>query len=665
MYMTIVLGALMAVNTNTLFAGDTPFLTGINLAEDFSRMQEEHLAKAQQALNKLVAVKGKRTIDNTLKLYDEILIHIDAVGNQANLMENAHPDEAMRKTAEQLSQKVSAFASELSLNRAVYDALSAMDISNADAKTKFYVEKTLRDFRLSGVDKDDATRAKIKALRDELVLIGQEFSRNIREDVRTVKVTDVKELEGLPQDYIDRHKPDSNGVITLTINYPDAYPVFTYAKSESLRKRMFMEYNNRAYPKNMEVLNKLIAKRAELASLLGFQSWAEYVTADKMAGSDKNAADFIEKIAAASTAKSEADYKQLLARKQQDVPGATEVHSWESGYYSELLRKSEYDFDAQKVRPYFPFHKVKQGVLDVYSKLFSVEFRRNTTAPVWDSLVECFDMYEDGKLAGRFYLDMHPRENKFNHAAQFTVRNGVAGKQIPEAALLCNFPGGIAGDPGLMEHDDVKTFFHEFGHLLHHLFAGRQPWMGIAGISCEWDFVEAPSQLLEEWAWDAATLRTFAKHYQTNEPIPTELVNQMRRAEEFGKGLQVRQQMFYAKLALSCYDRDPKSVNTDELNKTLREKYTPYKYVEGTHFQTSFGHLDGYSAIYYTYMWSLVIAKDLFTKFNKNNLLDPVIARKYRQAVLEPGGSLPASQLVKNFLGRDFEFDGWKNWLEN
>ncbi len=231
--------------------------------------------------------------------------------------------------------------------------------------------------------------------------------------------------------------------------------------------------------------------------------------------------------------------------------------------------------------------------------------------------------------------------------------------------MICNFPGGIAGDPGLMEHGDVETFFHEFGHLLHHLFAGRQPWMGLAGISTEWDFVEAPSQLLEEWAWDASTLQMFAKHYQTGEAIPTALVQQMRRAEEFGKGLQVRTQMMYAKLSLSCYDRDPKTVNTDALVKSLREKYTPYAYVEGTHFQSSFGHLDGYSAIYYTYMWSLVIAKDLFTKFNQTNMMNADIATKYRTTILDAGGSKPAAVLVKDFLGRDFEFDGWKKWLEN
>lgn len=664
MIMTFVLGTLLMMNAETQPSGYAPFYTGISSAEDFSKKQDEHLAKAKKAQEKMLAVKGKRTIENTLQPYDEILIHLDAVGNQSSLMENTHPDEAMRTAAEQFSQKSAAFGAELSLNRAVYDALAAMDVSKADAKTKFYVEKTLRDFRLAGVDKDEETRKKIKALRDELVLIGQEFARNIREDVRTVKVTDVKELEGLPQDYIDRHKPDSSGVITLTINYPDAIPVFTYAKNESLRKRMYMEYNNRAYPKNMDVLNKLIAKRYELAKLLGFPNWAAYVTADKMVGSEKNAAEFIEKIAAASKQKSEIDYKQLLARKRQDVPDATEVNPWESGYYAELVRKSEYDFDGQKVRPYLPYKKVKEGVLSTTAKLFGVEFKQNTTAPVWHESVECYEMFENGELVGRFYLDMHPRENKYNHAAQFNVRNGVAGKQIPEAALLCNFPGGDKNDPGLMEHGDVETFFHEFGHLLHTLFAGRQPWMGISGISTEWDFVEAPSQLLEEWAWDASVLQTFAKHYQTNEPIPSELVHQMKRADEFGKGLQVRQQMYYAKLSLSCYDRDPKEVNTDELIKTLRERYTPYKYVEGTHMQTAFGHLDGYSAIYYTYMWSLVIAKDLFTKFDQKKMMAPGVAKKYRDTILAQGGSRPAREMVREFLGRDFNFEGWKMWLE-
>ncbi len=642
---------------------DAPFWTGKPDATTFSKTQDERLAKSKEVIDRMLAAKGKRTVENTLKPYDEALVYLNAASSQANLIEEVHPDAAVRSAAEKASQKAQAFGTELSLNRAVYDALSSLDLKGVDEQTRFYVEKTLRDFRLAGVDKDEATRKRIKALRDELVLIGQEFGRNIRDDKRTVVVSDVSELEGLPADYIARHKPGPDGKITLTIDYPDSLPVFSYAKNENLRKRMYLEYNNRAFPQNMAVLDKLVAKRHELAGLLGFKNWADYITADKMVGSGKNASDFIDRIVDASGAKAASEYQTLLKRKQKDVPDAQGVNAWEASYFSELVRKADYDFDSQSVRPYFQYSRVKQGVLDITSKLFGVTFREIKDAPVWHPSVEAYEMLENGKLVGRFYLDMHPRENKFNHAAEFPVRTGVRGQQIPEAVLVCNFPGGDAGDPGLMEHDDVETFFHEFGHLIHELFAGRNEWIGTGGISTEQDFIEAPSQLLEEWTWDAPVLQTFAKHYQTNEPIPAALVKQMRRADEFGKALTVRRQMVYAKLSLSIFDREPSQVNTDTLVKNLTEQYQPYRFVEGTHFQTSFGHLDDYSAIYYTYMWSLVIAKDLFSQFDRANLLSPAVAKRYRESILNPGGSRPAAKLVETFLHRPFNFKAWQQWL--
>ncbi|HEX8745650.1 MAG TPA: M3 family metallopeptidase [Pyrinomonadaceae bacterium] len=665
--MLIFAGVLMAFiaesNEAQAKTDDAAFWTARPDAAAFTKLQDERLRKAQAALDRMLAVKGKRTVENTLVPYDEVLLYLDAAGQQAGLMEEVHPDAQFRSASEKISQKVSAFSTDLSLNRAVYDALSAVDVSGADAETRYYMERTLRDFRLAGVDKDEATRKKIKALHEELVLIGQEFSRNIRDDKRTVIVNDVKELEGLPADYIERHKPGPDGKITLTIDYPDSLPVFSYAKNEGLRRRMYIAYNNRAFPNNLAVLNRLVSKRHELATLVGFKTWADYITADKMVASSANASSFIDRIVKASGERAEREYQMLLKRKQQDVPGAKVINAWESTYYSELVRKSSYDFDTQSVRPYFPYERVEQGVLDVTGKLFGVTFKQVKDAPVWDKQVECYEMFENGRLVGRFYLDMHPREGKYSHAAQFGVRTGVAGKQIPEAVLVCNFPGGIEGDPGLMEHDDVVTFFHEFGHLLHTLFAGRHKWIGVGGISTEQDFVEAPSQMLEEWSWEAPVLQSFARHYKTNEPIPTELVRQMRRASEFGEGLRVRRQMVYARLSLSIYDREPGRVDTDALIKQITEQYQPFPFVEDTHFQTSFGHLDGYSAVYYTYMWSLVIAKDMFSQFNKANMFGPEVARRYRERVLAPGGSKPAARLVEDFLGRPFSFDAWQKWL--
>jgi thimet oligopeptidase len=657
------IGATAPADSPQVGASTAPFWTGISDAPSFEHAVDARLAYARAELDRLLAVKGPRTADNTLRPYDDVLLELDAVGSQAGLIQVVHPDNNMRQTAEEISQKISAFGTELSLNRGVYDALAALDVSAADPETKYYVQRTLRDFHLAGVDKDEATRKRIRGLRDELVLIGQDFDRNIRTDSRTVIVKGVAELEGLPADYIARHKPNADGTITLTIDYPDSLPVFSYAKSDDLRKRMYVEYNNRAYPKNIEVLDKMIAKRAELARLIGYSDWATYITADKMVESAKNASAFIDRVVAASGPKADREYQTLLNRKRQDVPGATVVNAWERAYYSELVRKASYDFDSQSVRPYYPFDRVKQGVLDVTSKLFGVTYRQVKDAPVWDASVETYEMWENGKLIGRFYLDMHPRPNKFNHAAEFGIRTGVAGRQVPEAALVCNLPGGQPGDPGLMTHDDLLTFFHEFGHLVHALVAGQHQWVGIGGNNTEQDFIEAPSQMLEEWTWDPGTLATFAKHYQTNQPIPEALVGQLRRASEFGKGVQVRQQMIYARLSLSIYDRDPKQVDTTAMVKSIMSQYQRTPYVEGTHFQTSFGHLDGYSAVYYTYMWSLVIAKDFFGQFDKANLLSPAVARRYRDSVLAPGGSKPAATLVHDFLGRPFDFKAWEAWL--
>jgi thimet oligopeptidase len=643
-------------------AGTAPFWSRVSDAASFSQVLTARLASAQQTLDRLLLVKAPHTVDNTLRPYDDVLMELDAASSQAELIEAVHPDGRMREEAERLSQRAAAFATQLTLNRALYDALRAIDVSDADAETRYYVQRTLRDFRLAGVDKDEATRERVKTLREELVRIGQEFDRNIRADVRTITVASAADLEGLPDDYIARHKPDASGAITLTIDYPDSLPLFSYARHEDVRKRMYMEYNNRAYPQNIAVLKRMIATRAELAHLLGYQTWADYITADKMIETAGNASAFIDRILAASGAKANAEFEMVLKRKQQDSPGATTVNAWESAYYSEQVRKASYDFDSQAVRPYLAFDRVKEGLFEVTGRLFGISYKP-VTVPVWDASVEAYEVWNGDSLVGRFYLDMHPRPNKYNHAAQFNIRTGVAGRQIPEAALVCNLPGGQPGDPGLMTHDDMVTFFHEFGHLLHALLAGHHQWIGIGGNNTEQDFVEAPSQMLEEWTWDPATLATFAKHYQTNEPIPAALVRQMRRANEFAKALNVRQQMVYAKLSLSLYDRDPNGIDTTAMVRELTNKYRPYPYVEGTHFETAFTHLNGYSAVYYTYMWSLVIAKDLFSQFDRGDLLAAPIAHKYRDAVLVPGGSRPAGQMVQDFLGRPTSFKAWEDWL--
>jgi thimet oligopeptidase len=640
-----------------------PFWTGHPDAAGFERAVEGRLARARGLRERLIAVTGRRTVSNTLVPYDGLMRELDRAASEAGLIQKVHPDSALRQAAERSDQRVSAFATELSLDRQVFDAIVAVDLTDADAATRHYVSRIVRDFRLAGVDQDAATRARIKALRDELVLIGQEFDRNIRDDVRTIEVASAAELDGLPADFIAAHPAGSDGRIQLTTAYPDVFPVLTYAGSDELRRRVRGEFDNRAYPGNLAVLDRMIAKRAELARLIGYASWADYAVADKMVGSAANASAFIDRIAAISSEAAEREYQTLLRRKQQDHPGATAINRWETGYLRELVRRSEYDFDSQKVRPYFPYERVRQGVLDLSARLFGVSFRRMKDAPVWHSSVEGWEMLEAGRLVGRFYLDMHPRAGKYGHAAHFRVRTGTTAGALPESALVCNFPGGMPGAPGLMDHGDVETFLHEFGHLMHSLLA-RQRWNGISGVRTEWDFVEAPSQMLEEWGWDPKVLASFARHHETDEPIPAELVRQLKRATEFGRALDMRGQMSLARISLSLYDRPPAEVDTDSIVAAVTRAYTQVPPMAGTHMQASFTHLNGYSAYYYTYMWSLVIAKDLFSRFDQSDLFAPEPARRYRRLILERGGSAPAARLVEDFLGRPFSFDAWRSWLE-
>jgi thimet oligopeptidase len=639
------------------------FYTGSPGASAFRASCDAELTSARESLNRMLAVTGTRTIENTLEPYNQLVRHADNAGSWAGLLQSVHPDSAYRATAEAVTQDVSKFLTELSLNRAVYDAFQSVDVTKADPATRHFVTKTLRDFRLAGVDKDEATRKRIQEIRDELVLVSQEFDRNIRNDSRTIQVT-AAELEGLPQDYLDAHKPGTDGKITISIEYPDRFPVMTYGKNSETRRKLQEAALNRAWPANQAVLDSLIAKRHRLALLLGYSNWADYVTADKMIGNGSRAAEFIERIGTLTREQSAREYEVYLKRKREDEPAATAVNRWEARYYEQIVRKRDFDYDAQEARPYFPFAGVKRGVLDVTSKLFGVTYTRIENAAVWDPSVEAYEVREGSRLLGRFFLDLHPRAGKFNHAAQFNIRTGVTGAQIPEAALICNFAGGTPGDPGLMEHDDVVTFFHEFGHLLHTIFGGHQRWMPVSGITVEHDFVEAPSQMLEEWAQDPSMLQTFAKHHETGAPIPKDLVEKMRRAKVFGRATDTSFQVLYAALSLNLYNRNPSSVNPDSLAKAYEAAYVPYPPMPDTHFQASFGHLDGYSAMYYTYLWSLVIAKDLFSQFDRDHMMDPAVATRYRRSVLDPGGTKPADQLVRDFLGRDFRYEAYEKFLK-
>jgi thimet oligopeptidase len=644
-----------------------PFTQGIADSASLKQVVEGRVARARQLLDDMLAVKGPRTVANTLVPYDELSGELFTAGAQSRVMAALHPDEAVRRTGDELNRTVNALAAEIPLRADVYAALKAIDIGVADRSTRYYVERELKEFALAGVDKPEATRKRIQQLRDELTTLMDEFARNIAENSRTVTVASAVELDGLPADFIARHQPDANGVITLTTDTVDQRPVLIYARNDDLRRRMLVASGNIAAPENVAVLDRILRVRFELAKLLSHPNWASYDMASRMAGDVKTVSDFIDRVVAASSKRAAHEIEELTRRKQQDFPGST-LNLWDRQYYSELVRRSNYAFDSQAVRPYFAFDRVLAGVLDVTSRIFDITYRPVTNVPVWHPSVRVFDMFDDGRLVGRLYLDLHPRPNKRgNNANVVTVRHGQRGRSVPEAVLAASLSGGQPGDPGLMTHDEVQTFFHEFGHIVHRLTGGHQPWQKLSSVALERDFTEAPSQMLEEWTWDPRTLATFATHYQTGEPIPAALVSQMRRAREFGQGLEVRQQMVFARVSLAYHDRDPQTFDQTALWKDIHGRYVAIPFAEGTTRQASFPHIGqaGYASAYYTYMWSLVIAKDLFGQFEAKDLTERGVASKYRERIFVPGSSKPAETLVRDFLGRPFSFAAWERWLNS
>lgn len=599
-----------------------------------------------------------------LETYNELSVLVDNIASRSSLLLNVHPEEVFRTSAEQWQQDVDAFATKLSLNRELYDRFVSINVDNLDEEATRLVEKTLAEYRRSGVDKDEQTRNRIATLSEELTELGQTFSRNIREDVRSITLESVDQLEGLPEDYITTHAPNEGAQITITTDYPDYYPFMRYAKDDTARKELSQVFKNRAFPQNQEVLGGILQKRFELAQLLGYAHWADVVTEDKMIGSAKNVSTFLDQLDNVTAERAQRDLTTLLEIKQQFQADATVVHDWEAAYYEEILKKQQYAFDSQSVRPYFSYNKVHEGLLELTSELFGITYKKISDTPTWHDAVHVYDVLEGEQPIGRIYLDMHPRENKFKHAAQFTISSGVDERQLPIGALVCNFPDPKDG-AALMGHGEVTTFFHEFGHLLHHILGGQnQRWIRFSGVVTEWDFVETPSQLFEEWAWNATILQRFAHHNETGEPISEALVNKMKKANQVGRGLFVRQQLFYSSLSLEYHAIPPQTLDTLHTLRELQDRYSPYPYVEDTYFHMSFGHLYGYSAIYYTYMWSLVIAKDMFSAFSAHGLLDKKTAMRYRQCVLNQGGKQDAADMIHTFLGREYSFDTFANWLK-
>ncbi|MEQ1884035.1 MAG: M3 family metallopeptidase [Bryobacteraceae bacterium] len=617
---------------------------------------------ARAARDRLVAVQGTHTIANTLDVYDEISRFIALGLNPAAVMKDSSPDASIRETATKAVQEGSALRSEIMLDMRVYQALAALEGSTElDSLSRHYLTRALRLFRTTGVNQNQETRYKIAAARDEIVKLEEEFNRNIIQGLSRIPFRP-SELDGVPSDYLKSHKLDADGNILVSNDREDIEPITFYGTNADARRKATLHFVNRGYPANSQTLAKLIDARHRLAILCGFPNYAEMTMQDRMAASEAGQREFLKQADLASKEAAEAEKRVLLEAKRKEISSATSLELSDVQHYIRVIRDQRYHFNEQEARAYFPYARVKESVFEASSRMFGITFLP-LKAPVWHPSVEAYDVVEKGVVLGRIYLDMFPRPNKYQHFATYRIRQGVAGKQLPEGALICNFTAPNGDDPGLMTPSMAQTFFHEFGHLLHGIFSGSQKYADLNRP--ETDFIEAPSQLLEEWYKNPKVLRGFAKHYKTNQPIPADMVERMVKAEHFGEAVLTRRQLWLANLALE-YEAGDGKPDQDKIASDLFAKFVGIDLPPGTHQQASFSHLSStnYAGAYYTYQWSLAIAKDLFTKFDDADLLDPGPAKRYREIVLNTGGSQPAAEFVEKFLGRPFNLKAYQAWLQ-
>ncbi len=633
----------------------------IRAAEGVVRLCDESLARATVFLDEVRAMETKPdaelTWETTLGRLDRAKLAMRNAADFPALMAVAHPDEAVREKAKGCEPKVEKLETSVWLDptlAGVVKRYAAKKEALSGSKARLLTH-VLRDFRRNGLELDAKGRARVRAINEELTKLAQDFDANLAASHLYVDASPA-ELDGLPKEWLASHKPEASGKIRISTDYPDYFPVLTYAKNRKLALELYKQFDNRAADTNISVLDKILALRAEKATLLGYATWADYVLEPRMAKDRKTVAAFLAGLRTHVAKKADAEMTEFRAlhvklggAKDDAIPPSDRL------YLEDQLRKSKYGLDSKEVSQYFEVTRVKDGLLAIASKLYGIKFRPAADAPTWHADVEAMEVTDTGgAVLGRFYFDLYPREGKYKHAAVFSIRDTAkmpdGSRLVPVAAIECNFPRPGAGAPALMGHHEAVTFFHEFGHVLHHLLSESE-LSSFAGTSVARDFVESPSQMLEEWAWSKETLDIFAVHHETRKPMPKALHAAMLRSRGFGRGLQTQRQLFLSALDQAYHTR-PLPFDTTKVLQEVNDAYTPFKYVEGTHFQASFGHLIGYDAGYYGYQWALSIAQDLFTRFKKEGLLNAKTAADYRASVLAMGASDDEAKLVAKFLGR-------------
>ena len=639
-----------------------PFLAGLNEPIAYGDVTAEHvtaygdivLERSQEQLDAIKAVSDP-TLDSVVVPFDDLSGELRKAMSNSWMLYWVSPDEATRKAGIENFQKLEAWSLGLYSDKALYEQLQAVAAAGGLPPVE---EKLISDLLLAmqqtGVNLSAEDQARFKALNQEITDLTSQYSTNMNTHGLVLEL-DAEGADGIPETLTSRYATD-DGTIAIPVIAANRGPVVDNATSEETRRSFTLMYANRAAEQNLEILDQLVAKRYELAQLMGFDSYADYTLSVKMAENPENVWDFLNKLTEATADKAVRDLDRLKAfrNKHSGISIAEPLSPWNLGYFHNELLKTEYGVDPEEVRQYLPLAPVLTGMMEIYQQLLGLEFRAVENPSVWHDSVELYEVYEDGKLIGRFYLDLFPRPDKESHFYGVPLTPGNQqpdGYEIPVAMLLGNFTPGSDELPSLVSHSELRTLFHEFGHIAASMAFNGKYAMQNGSLP---DFAEAMSQLFENWIWDYDILKTFATHYDTGEVLPEETFNNMLAAKTLISGISAQGSVRLSMYDMELYDRyDPDNpVPTDQIWRNLAGKFAYSGYIDGTHPQAAWIHINTHPTYYYGYLWSRVYAQDMFTQFEANGLLDTDTGKRYLRLVLANGTQRPILDVVEEFLGR-------------
>lgn len=584
----------------------------------------------------------------------------------------------IRDAAEEARPLVVEFYNNYSLDPRVYKLIRDYDAS-ADAKKlsgeyQRYHQDTLRDLKLAGAELEGEEKEEFKKLNLELSQLSQKFSDNVTDSKFELVIKNEADLSGLPDDIKDsaKHKAEELGLDgwVFNLDYPSFGPFMKFADNGKLRKELYLQYLGKASPSkhpernNEELIPKICAAKERKAALLGFKNYAELSLQTKMAESPEKVKEFLERMAEKVKPLAEKEYQALVDFQkeigyQNTENNSDKVFPWDNAYLSEKLRKKEYAFDTNLLKPYFELENTKTGMLKIAETLFGISIEKSKEPiQVWHEDVEVYEVKEGSRSVGLFFMDLYPRDTKRQGAWVMPLVQGqkeTEGYRRPQCVLSCNLTKPRKDQPSLLTHMEVITLFHEFGHALHHLLT-KAELAPMAGTNVEWDFVELPSQLMENFAWEKESLQSFAKHYETGDNIPDDLLAKMIKARNFNEGLACVRQIEFALFDFSVYMSKAEELKSpNQIYKNIVEKYGIFEFIPETNFPVSFSHIfaGGYAAGYYSYKWAEVLEADAFSRFVNEGVLNPELGLAYKAAILEKGDTEPPLELFKQFVGRE------------